>query len=55
MSFDEVATDIEGETAVRIGKHQIEQIVYSAAQDFDTFYTQPCSPEVQQQVAAKPI
>ena len=55
MSFDEVATDIEGETAVRIGKRQIEQIVYSAAQDFDAFYAQPSSQEVQQYVAAKPI
>ncbi len=55
MSFDEVATDIEGETAVRIGKRQIEQIVYSAAQDFDAFYAQPSSQEVQQHGAAKPI
>jgi hypothetical protein len=43
------------ETAVRIGKRQIEQIVYSAAQDFDAFYAQPCSVEVQRQVSAKPI
>ena len=55
MSFDEVASDIETETAVRIGKRQIEQIVYSAAQDFDAFYAQPCSEEVQRQVSAKPI
>ena len=55
MSFDEVANDIETETAVRIGKRQVEQIVYGAAQDFDAFYAQPCSQEIQQQVDAKPI
>jgi hypothetical protein len=55
MSFDEVATDIETETAVRIGKRQVEQIVYDAAQDFEAFYTQPCSEDVQRQLYAKPI
>src|SRR5258705_12926750 len=55
MSFDEVANDIETETAVRIGKRQVEQIVNGAAQDFDAFYAQPCAPEVQQQSHAKPI
>src|SRR5438477_9398700 len=33
MSFDEVANDMETETAVRIGKRQVEQIVSGAAQD----------------------
>ena len=55
MSFDEVANDIETETAVRIGKRQVEQIVYAAAQDFDAFYAQPCAQEVQQRAHAKPI
>jgi len=55
MSFDEVANDIETETAVRIGKRQVEQIVYGAAQDFDAFYAQPCSEDVQRQLSAKPI
>src|SRR5207237_6762913 len=47
MSFDEVANDIETETAVRLGKRQVEPIVYGAAQDFDAFYAQPCSADVQ--------
>ena len=55
MSFDEVANDIETETAVRIGKRQVEQIVYDAAQDFEAFYVQPCSEDVQRQLYAKPI
>jgi hypothetical protein len=55
MSFDEVANDIETETAVRIGKRQVEQIVYGAAQDFDAFYAQPCAEDVQRQWSAKPI
>ncbi len=55
MSFDEVANDIETETAVHIGKRQVEQIVYGAAQDFDAFYAQPCSADVQRQLYAKPI
>ena len=55
MSFDEVAHDIETETAVRIGKRQVEQIVYDAAQDFEAFYPQPCSEDVQRQLYAKPI
>ncbi len=38
MSFEGVASDIEAETGVRIGTRQIEEIVYAAAQDFDTFY-----------------
>ncbi len=55
MSFDEVAKDIDTETAVRLGKRQVEQIVYDAAQDFDAFYAQPCSPTLQQSAQAKPI
>ena len=55
MSFEEVAGDIETETSVRIGKGQVEQIVYEAAQDFDAFYAQPCSETVQQHAHAKPI
>src|SRR5438128_12017757 len=55
MSFDEVANDIETETAVRIGKRQVEQVVYDAAQDFEAFYAQPCSEDVQQQLYANPI
>jgi hypothetical protein len=42
-SFDEVAHDIAAETAVRIGKRQVEQIVYDAAQAFEAFYAQPGS------------
>ncbi len=55
LSFARVADDIESETGVRIGKRQVEQIVYAAAQDFDAFYAQPCPEEVAQQAAAKPI
>ena len=55
MSFEGVAHDIESETGVRIGKRQLEEIVYGAAQDFDAFYAQPCAEEVQQQAATKPI
>ena len=54
-SFGGVTNDIEAETGVRMGKRQVEEIVYAAAQDFDAFYAQPCSDEVQQQVHAKPI
>lgn len=55
ISFESVANDIETETGVRMGKRQLEQIVYAAAQDFDAFYAQPCPEEVQRQAAAKPI
>jgi hypothetical protein len=55
MSFDEVANDIDTETAVRLGKRQVEQIVYDAAQDFDAFSAQPCSPALQQYAQAKPM
>src|SRR3989454_8299825 len=34
MAFDEVAHDIETETAVRIGKRQVEHMLDGAAQDF---------------------
>ena len=54
-SFEGVVNDIATETGVRIGKRQVEQIVYAAAQDFDAFYAQGCAEEVQQQVHAKPI
>ena len=40
---------------MRLGKRQVEQIVYDAAQDFDAFYAQPCSPALQQYAQAKPI
>jgi len=55
MSFEAVANDVATETGVRLGKAQVEQIVYDAAQDFDAFYAQPCSPELQQYARAKPI
>ena len=55
MSFAEVAGDIETETGVRIGKAQVEQIVYGAAQDFDAFYAQPCSEQNRQHARDKPI
>ena len=55
MSFENVADDIKTETGVRLGKRQVEEIVYAAAQDFDAFYAQPCPEDVQQQAAAKPI
>jgi hypothetical protein len=54
-SFAGVVNDIETETGVRLGKRQVEQLVYAAAQDFDVFYAQGCAEEVQQQVHAKPI
>ena len=55
MSFENVADDIKTETGVRLGKRQVEEIVYAAAQDFDAFYAQPCPEDVQQQAASKPI
>lgn len=55
MSFEEVVNDIETETGVRMSKGQVEQIIYGAVQDFDAFYAQPCSEEVQQPAHAKPI
>ena len=55
MSFEAVAADIEMETSVRLGKAQVEQIVYDAAQDFDAFYAQPCSADLQQCAQSKPI
>ena len=36
-SFEGVVNDIETETGVRLGKRQVEQIVYAASQDFDAF------------------
>jgi hypothetical protein len=54
-SFEGVVNDIETETGVCLGKRQVEQIVYAASQDFDAFYAQGCSEEVQQQAHAKPI
>ncbi len=55
MSFEAVAADIEMETSVHLGKAQVEQIVYDAAQDFDAFYAQPCAAELQQCAQSKPI
>lgn len=55
MSFESVASDLNTETGVRLGKRQVEEIVGAAAQDFDAFYGQPCPDEVQRQAAAKPI
>ncbi len=55
MSFESVAAEIETDTGVRIGKRQVEEIVGAAAQDFDAFYGQPCSEDVQRQAATKPI
>jgi hypothetical protein len=55
MSFAGVAGDIEAETGVRIGKRQVEEIVCAAAQDFDTFYAQPCPEEIEQYASATPI
>ena len=55
ISFEAVAHDVATESGVRLGKAQVEQIVYDAAQDFDAFYAQPCSPELQQYAQAKPI
>jgi len=54
-AFGGVANDLDAETGVRMGKRQIEEIVYAAAQDFDAFYAQPCSDKVRQQAHAKPI
>src|SRR6266571_3722453 len=42
-SFEGVVNDIATETGVRIGKRQVEQIVYAAAQDFDAFSAQLCA------------
>lgn len=55
MSFDEVGNDIETETGVRMGKAQVEQIVYGAARDCDALYAQPCADATRQHAHAKPI
>jgi len=55
MAFGEVVRAIETETSVRLGKAQVEQTVLDAAQDFDAFYAQPCSPQLQRQAQSKPI
>jgi hypothetical protein len=55
MSFESVASDMKTETGVRLGTRQIEQIVLAAARDFDAFYAQPCSQEIEQHAASKPI
>ena len=55
LSFDAVAHDIETETSVRLGKAQVKQIVSDAAQDFDAFYAQPCSDDLQQVARSQPI
>ena len=55
LSFDAVAHDIETETSVRLGKAQVKQIVSDAAQDFDAFYAQPCSADLQQVAQSQPI
>ena len=39
-SFEGVVNDIATETSVRLGKRQVEPIVYAAAQDFDALYAQ---------------
>ena len=55
LSFDAAAHDIETETSVRLVKAQVKQIVCDAAQDFDAFYAQPCSADLQQVAQSKPI
>jgi hypothetical protein len=55
LSFEAVAHDIETETSVCLGKAQVKQIVSDAAQDFDAFYAQPCSADLQQCAQSKPI
>lgn len=55
LSFEAVAHDMETETSVHLGKAQVEQIVYDAAQDFDAFYAQPCSAQLQQAAQSQPI
>lgn len=55
MSLEGVAGDMEAETGVRLGKRQVEEIVCAAAQDFDTFYAQPCPEEIEQHASAKPM
>jgi hypothetical protein len=54
-SFEGVVNDIATETSVRLGKRQVEPVVYAAAQDFDALYAQGCAEEVQQQAHAQPI
>jgi hypothetical protein len=54
-SFEEVVKDIEAETGVHIGKRQVEEIVATAAHDFEAFYAQPLPEELQQQAQSKPI
>jgi len=54
-SFEEVVKDIEAETGVHLGKRQVEEIVATAAHDFEAFYVQPLPEELQRQAQSKPI
>ncbi len=54
-SFEEVVKDIEAETGVHIGQRQVEEIVATAAHDFEAFYAQPLPEELQRQAQSKPI
>ena len=54
-SFEEVVKDIEAETGVRMGKRPVEEIVATAAHDFEAFYAQPLPEDIQRQAQSKPI
>lgn len=54
-SFAGVSQEIEEETGVRIGKRQVEELVYSGAQDFEAFYAQQSLEEILLQIQDQPI
>jgi hypothetical protein len=54
-SFGGVCKEIEADTGVRIGKRQVEEIVYAGARDFEAFYAQQTPEAIRQQVQDKPI
>jgi hypothetical protein len=54
-SFEEVVKDIEAETGVPIGKRQVEEIVATAAHDFEAFYAQSLPEDIQRQAQSQPI
>ncbi len=52
-SFEEVVKDIEAETGMHIGKRQVEEIVATAAHDFEVFYAQSLPEDIQQQAQSQ--
>lgn len=54
-SFEEVVKDIEAETGGRMGKRPVEEIVATAAHDFEAFDAQPWPEDIQRPAQSKPM